>query len=238
MRSSPRAFLSKPAGILLICQGIRGTYERYPYDSVPDLSHVRLRGNLHWLEYLDKQMQQYRPASEERTKMVQTLKHLMPAAQKLGLTLPDTFLHMMASPELQDRIPSCTACSFDLAERIVPCPGSENGYLIRFLDEWCLLWYLYLTPQSEQCVAVTHTWLDDPSSQGEDRLDDEELIKDLYLCAPSFEAFLYRFWLENTCWYSLYEHKALTQEQQRYLAHYASQPGSTATDVKTTFWYL
>jgi hypothetical protein len=34
------------------------------------------------------------------------------------------------------------------------------------------------------------------------------------------EAFLYRFWLENTIWFNLDLRKPLTEEQQRYLSHY------------------
>jgi len=38
-------------------------------------------------------------------------------------------------------------------------------------------------------------------------------------CAPSFEAFLYRFWLENSLWFALSDNQSLTDEQQRYVSH-------------------
>jgi hypothetical protein len=40
-------------------------------------------------------------------------------------------------------------------------------------------------------------------------------------CAPGFEAFLYRYWMENTLWFAL-EGGMLTEAQRRYAAHYAS----------------
>ena len=56
-----------------------------------------------------------------------------------------------------DRIPSCTACYFELPEKIIPFPGDEEGYIIRFLnDQQCvLLWYLYLTRSGKQSILVS-----------------------------------------------------------------------------------
>ncbi len=157
---------------------------------------------------------------------------LVDSARQLGLSLPDPFVRFMASPELQKHVPSCTDCHFYLPETIVPCPGSEDGYLIRFLDDqqFVLLWYLYLTASGKHSVLVAHPRFHDlaespeyaePFRSEEER---QETLKGVYVCAPSFEAFLYRFWLENTIWFNLDLHKPLTEEQQRYLAHY--KPGS------------
>jgi len=35
----------------------------------------------------------------------------------------------------------------------------------------------------------------------------EESLRYIYYCAPSFEAFLYRFWLENHLWYKHGHHE-------------------------------
>ncbi|SRR6266702_8387295 len=213
----------------------KATYCLYPYDSIPPLPAAQFTGEFQWLEPLDEDidriMQKYRYPEEEAFWM-DRINWLVDSARQLGLSLPDPFVRFMASPELQKHVPSCTDCHFYLPETIVPCPGSEDGYLIRFLDDqqFVLLWYLYLTASGKHSVLVAHPRFHDlaespeyaePFRSEEER---QETLKGVYVCAPSFEAFLYRFWLENTIWFNLDLHKPLTEEQQRYLAHY--KPGS------------
>jgi hypothetical protein len=55
----------------------------------------------------------------------------------------------------------------------------------------------------------------------------ERILGAIAACAPSFEAFLYRYWLENTIWFALNEqHAPLTPPQQQYLHHYSSVQNS------------
>ena len=78
-----------------------------------------------------------------------------------------------------------------------------------------LLWYLYLVPNGEHAVVVaTPEW--DENADG-DTLEDVVRLTDIVLCAPTFDAFIHRFWLENTIWYALYEGRQMTGEQKRYL---------------------
>ena len=43
-----------------------------------------------------------------------------------------------------------------------------------------------------------------------------------WLCAPSFEQFIYRLWMENEIWYALaWDKQPLTPLQQAYVDHYA-----------------
>ena len=130
----------------------------------------------------------------------------------------------MADPRLQDRVPSCTACYFDLPDHLTPSPFGDAGYFVRFLNDqqWCVLWHLYVVPSGDHCVVASTRAFDDPSS-GEDEetlayADDQEVT---VVCAPDFEAFLYRFWLENHIWFALEEGWPLTEEQREYLGHYA-----------------
>jgi hypothetical protein len=208
----------------------RGTYDLFAYEDLPPIPATQLQGKFQWLtpleKDLDQQMQIYSPSVEERAQSQEKLKNITTSAQHLGLTLPDEFLHFMSSPELQNRIPSCTACYFELPEKIVPFPGAEEGYIIRFMnDQQCvLLWYLYLTRSGKQSILVSHYWLDDLKPLHE--LTQEELTnihEHTFICAPSFEAFLYRFWLENTIWFNLTDDKPLTEEQQRYVKHYKNE---------------
>lgn len=203
-----------------------GTYCLYPYKSIPPIPESYFKGKLHWLESLDgdidRDTQRYRRfSSEDHMQRIDELKEVVTSAQQSGLSLPDTFLQLMTSPELQDRIPSCTDCYFDLS-KIVPCPGSEGRYILRFLNDQqgCLTWYLYMTPQGEHSVLVSFAFLD---LLADEHCTEEEAIKGTYVCSPSFEEFLYRFWLENNLWYKLIWYKGqktLTEEEEHYLSHY------------------
>ena len=149
-------------------------------------------------------------------------------AQELGLQLPEAFLRLMNARELQQNIPSCTACYFAMSDAILPCPGVEGGYIMRFLNDQqdVLLWYLYLTPQGDECVLVSPIGLDEfAGPENAANLTDKwraAILKHTRVCGPSFEAFLYRFWLENTLWEAANEGAGapLTEAQERYLAHY------------------
>jgi hypothetical protein len=44
----------------------------------------------------------------------------------------------------------------------------------------------------------------------------EDAFKEVVFCALTFTEFLYRFWVENTIWYSFYKRLALTPIQEEY----------------------
>jgi hypothetical protein len=207
-----------------------GTYCYYPYESIPPIRE--LNGTLDWLGPLDPQtdreMEIHRNAPEARG----ALAEIEAEAAKLSLTLPESFVRLMGSPELQDRIPSCTACTFGLPRRILPCIGSDRGYIIRFLNDQqdVLIWYLFLTPGGEQRVIVTPYEFDEGEDENPNDLPEDQrsaVIANTAVCAPSFEAFVYRWWLENAIWFKLNSsdgESKLTDEERRYLAHYAPTP--------------
>ena len=105
---------------------LRGTSSLPPIPAVSE--------SLDWLEPLDQrtdaQMAIHRNPPEARGEVVK----IAASATRLGLTLPESFVRLMSSPELQDRIPSCTACFFKLSDDIMPCPGSDGGYIVRFYN--------------------------------------------------------------------------------------------------------
>lgn len=209
------------------------TYCYYPYDSLPPIPEAHFNGSLQWLEQAGESGEEKRGEEPEEDGLSARLSALVASAQQLGLTLPEAFLRLMASSALRDRIPSCTACYFDLSKTMVPCPGSEAGYIIRFLNDQqdVLSWYLYLTTQGEHCVLVSPYQLDEAAEAEEARepLTEQQrrsIIANTLICAPSLEAFVYRFWLENVLWFKTNEaERELTDEQQRYLAHYQASAG-------------
>lgn len=201
------------------------TYCFYAYDSLPPLPP--LDGSLSWLgalpDELDQQMASYRNPPEERG----ALGRMREDADRLGLVLPAAFLRLMSSSELQDRIPSCTACYFELGQRIAPCPGSPQGYALRFLNDQqdVLAWYLYLAPDGGSCVLVSPYALDG-EDDGDEPPNAQAIAAQTRVCARSFEEFIYRFWLENTLWFKLSEGSqppTLTPDEWRYIAHYEGQ---------------
>ena len=208
-----------------------GTYCFFAYDSVPPIDEAQFTGKLEWLGPLEGSiadvMAVHHASDEGLGRLKGNVVKLADQAEELGLKLPEAFLRLMSSRELLNSIPSCTACYFAMSDAILPCPGSEDGYIIRFLNDQqdVLLWYLYLTPQGDERVLVSPILLDDfAGPEHTANLTDDwrkAILAHTRVCGPSFEAFLYRFWLENSLWDALNEREApLTNAQERYLAHY------------------
>jgi hypothetical protein len=204
-------------------RGCDGTYCHFEYDSLPPIPAVS--ESLDWLEPLDERtdakMAIHRNPPEARGEVAK----IAESAARLGLTLPESFIRLMSAPDLQDQIPSCTACYFKLSDDIMPCPGSDGGYIVRFYNDQqdVFLWYLYLTPQGAQYVLVTPIELEEMAAKS---LSDEErrsVQQNTWVCAPSFVAFIYRWWLENSLWFKVSEsddEEKLTADERSYLAHY------------------
>ena len=211
-------------------RGCDGTYCHFEYDSLPPIPAVS--ESLDWLEPLDERtdakMAIHRNPPEARGEVAK----IAESAARLGLTLPESFIRLMSAPELQDQIPSCTACYFKLSEDIMPCPGSDGGYIVRFYNDQqdVLLWYLYLTPHGAQYVLVTPIELEEMAAKS---LSDEERLsiqQNTWVCAPSFVAFIYRWWLENSLWFKVSESNdedKLTADERAYLAHYTARGGDS-----------
>jgi hypothetical protein len=231
------------------------TYCFFPYADLPPLDAPGER--LDWLQQLDEATDQQMRVYRDRAKALGNLPDIEATADQLGLRLPAPFLRLMASPALQDRIPSSTACCFELGKAIASYPGRQDGFILRFLNDQqnVLTWYLYLTRDGASCVIVTPYWLEGlTGAQGDDapgatltatlgegpdavtrqiesgpRYTEsadpqaiQQVVANTYACGPSFVSFLYRYWLENVLWFKLNDASGaqLTQEEQRYLAHY------------------
>lgn len=224
------------------------TYCLVPYESLPPIPAAFLQGTLHWLiplgqdiYYQQWQEDYYTPSrafSSAQWERNRTSTH------ELSISFPDAFQLLMNSPELMDRIPSCTDCYFELSEKLVPCPGREEDSILRFLNDsqGQIAWYLYLTAQGKHCVLAGYPLLDllsDPESPeyGARGITEKERRmvfegRGVYVCASSFEEFLYRFWIENMLSYKLdwYEGlPSLTEEEKSYLSHY--RPVFSSDDI-------
>lgn len=180
----------------------RYTYDRYPYRSLPPLDLTQFTGAFQWLggggDLLPEQV----------TKLAGVADDLMAS----GLTLPRDFVTFQTSSNLfgsLDQV-SVTGCWTDISEPL-PSPVEPGAFLVRFLRDQqdCVLWYLYLRPSEE--AFVVHSHLDyeyeyeyearRTGEQTQTDLDDaQEQPAAISWCAPSFEEFAYRFWVENRLW--------------------------------------
>lgn len=226
------------------CDSAYATYCQFPYETLPPIP--QLDGTLNWLgqpgwiaspgDSPDQQAARQHRSAKARDQV----RDIGVQAERLGLTLPTAFTHLMAAPELYTRIPEYTGCWFNLYQaQLDPCPGSEDGFVVRFLNDQqdCILWYLYLTRHGTEAVlAAVDPSPDAPSAYLEclvrpdedGPLTDEErhaVLANTYACAPSFEAFVYRWWREATICMKLdgFDSEPLIEEERRYLAHYRQE---------------
>lgn len=229
------------------------TYWLFPYETLPHLDDPA--PTFTWLLQGGKIDDGESDLSAHDVELRQKLAYFASEAAPLGLKLPDAFVRFMRSPQLRSRIRSCTGCWFMLSDRLVPCPGFEGGYLIGFLRDQqdCIIWCLCLMPGDEHCIVAlpmdTVEALPEysalalcgdldigdvepvadvaaPSEGGEASTDMASAISDIYVCAPSFESFIFRFWLENEIAWKLTgpDKTPLTDLERRYLDHYRRYP--------------
>ncbi|MFF1415402.1 hypothetical protein ACFVX6_37475 [Streptomyces sp. NPDC058289] len=201
----------------------RYTYERYPYDTLPPLDKKQLTGVFQWLGDPGEVV-------AERAAKVRQLEERLAAE---GLTLPKDFVTFHVSSNLRESLDSVsvTGCWSSLSEPL-PSPVEPGAFLVRFFRDQqdCVLWYLYLRPSGD--VFVVNSYLDyeyeyesrdSEDSEPESDLNDLAAQKaEILWCAPSFEYFAYRFWLENRLWRAVngVGDVSLDAEMHEYLDHY------------------
>lgn len=205
-----------------------GTYRLFDYESLPPIDESLCGDFDAWIGEVEPD-----DGSE-------ALAGLIAAAEAAGVELPAAFLRFMGSDDLMDAIPSCTACTWDPSAAPVPCVVVPGAYTVRFLRDQqdCLFWYLHLLPDGDVHVICTPIPLDSPKVM--QRVTREVAIANTRYCAPSFEVFVYRFWLENEIWYSLHDMGGdePNAEMLAYVAHYqqvnaAKQAAKKAAAKKT-----
>lgn len=194
------------------------TYDAFSYEELPPLPlpSQSFCGDFEWLKASELQAVD----EEEAVDLDSQIERLVTLASQIGLSLPEEFVRFMKSPDLPNRIRSCTGCFFELPDEIIENPAGAGGFLIRFLSDsqGCLFWYLYLNGAGEHCIVASYKLF---GSEGEFERSDSDEESEIFFCAARFEQFVYRFWIENEIWYWLaYGRKPLTPEQQNYVNHY------------------
>lgn len=199
----------------------RHTYERYPYGTLPVLDEKQFTGAFQWLGDPGE------VDAEQATKFRQLGEGL--AAE--GLELPQDFVTFHVSSKLRGSLDavSVTGCWSSLSEPL-PSPVEPGAFLLRFFRDQqdCVHWYLYFRPSGEVFVINSHINYEYEARDSED-WEPESDLSDLAAqtaailwCAPSFENFAYRFWLENRLWHAVNGggDASLDAEMRRYLDHY------------------
>ena len=208
------------------------TYELFLYESLPPLNEDLFRGDFQWLlpihEGTPGQAKKEAPFQDEETDEdvgeTLLLDGLSAEIGRAGLTLPGPFVRFMADRDLRNEVPSCTDCRWDLSESPVPSALVPGACTIRFLRDQqdCLFWYLHLLPGGESEILCSPLHFDDEESE----VTPDEVRDSTWACAPHFEHFVYRFWMENAIGALLIEDEpfTFTPAQRAYLAHYEKLP--------------
>lgn len=194
--------------------GRNSTYALVPYAALPPLPSVELVGSLAWLPALGAGRcpigydEEYGPSS------LASLPGLQAQAHRMGLAIPELLVRFVTTPALYERIHSATGCFLEFSASIIDDPSGARGGLLRFLNDsqGCACWYVYMTPSGDHCVLASYEWRDGP--------EDEAAALDAthyFCCAPDFEHFLYRFWLEDEIWARVTRNEPLPAEQYEYL---------------------
>ena len=213
-----------------------GTYGTWPYDSVPALPIDELRGEFQYLKA--RRPRAGRGAAGYRRE----LERMLADAAAKGVRLPEAFIKFMSNRALHSTFRSVTDCYWTLPDEYSPIranPTGEGMHVHFYCDsQSCLLWDLYVHSSGGHCVIAR--WLDYFEPEPPDPDDDQppDTGPGAWFVAPSFEAFVYRVWVENQIWYienadflrSRGERPPpITPAIQAYVDHYRNQiPGGDA----------
>jgi hypothetical protein len=195
--------------------GLETTYGLIPYDLLPPIEHHDFDGTFSWLPTLPPHNSRLDYDPDSNGCGLDSLPEFEAEARSLGLSLPKAFVHFVSTADLYQRVPSCTACYLDFSHGLIEDPSESGGRMLRFMNDSqaCVLWYLYLAPSGDHCVLASGEWhygfRDDPN-----RVLDPKVY---FWCAPNFESFVYRFWLEDQIWRRVRHGEVPTPEEARYL---------------------
>ncbi|WP_433536680.1 hypothetical protein ACQPZK_02200 [Micromonospora sp. CA-249363] len=122
-----------------------------------------------------------------------------------GLALPAAFALFMASSCLQKSVPSSTAGEWEISPRLVASPIGDHAFFVRFMkdQQGCGYWYLYLGLDGSSPVVASASSYEPADDDEAPRIASASFLADVQRLAPSFEHFVYRYWIENVAWFDL-----------------------------------
>ena len=168
------------------------TYVAFDYDRQPPLPVELFHGDFDWLRHYPIPWLAPIPMEELPARRASLEAALEKQEAMLGFPLPAEYRRWMIDAELHRRVRSGTGCYFE-PRKVANCPRGGEGKLVHFYSDsqGCLFWCLYLHPHGGHYVVVSSDWnIFTPD-------DAQENSPNVYYCAPSLEAFVYRMWIEE-----------------------------------------
>jgi hypothetical protein len=166
------------------------------YDRLPPLPEQLFTGDLGWLTAEEAGLGTgYMEPDPAATRTLDVVHRQL---VRSGLALPNSFVTFMSSQHLQRRVPSSTGNGWQLSP-LIPSPAEKYGFLMRFMhdQQGCWYYYLYLA-QDGSCPVLGSIELLTPEDDGDTpHWTVDEFLESVVWTAPSFEHFLYRYWVEN-----------------------------------------
>ena len=189
-----------------------GTYGLIPFNLLPVVDAHKFRGEFQWLPETYQTRWDSFSMNEDRGI---NLKAIYNQAEKLGIKLPYDFTEFMETPGIHSNLISVTDCRFELGANIVKTPGKNPQYFIRFMEDGqsVMHWYLHIDNNGKSYVACCNY---DLESEFPKSTSFEKKLERVVICAPSFEEFLYRFWIETRIWIADSYNFDLTPEEEQY----------------------
>lgn len=194
----------------------QGTYTGYEYGRQPPLPVEQFDGTLSWLAQSGLPVESPSGTVPDKEVWAETLDGL---TQK-GYRIPSALRVLMMTPKLQAQLPSCTANFFMPCDWSQACPieDADEGAVFQpfYSDQQSVVrWGVWLAP-GQDYAPVLGSPPDFPDND-----DDPVTYPELTFQAPSVEAFMFRFWIENHIWFATQwgEGRELTSDEQTYMAH-------------------
>ena len=168
------------------------TYGSVPFKLLPTLDEKMFQGKFQWLPDLPEPLEPFVMMED----MTLHLDGLIQSAKEKNLDLPEAFITFFAGPAFQTQMVSSTDCYFDLSDKIIESPFDDGGFFILFIRDQqdVLLWYLYLHPSLGHGVVASSFHLNYLPVK---KYSLQDIKNRTFSCAPTFEEFIYRFWIEN-----------------------------------------
>jgi hypothetical protein len=175
-------------------------FKHVAYNQLPSLGEVD--GTFTWLPALAtgrEPIPMVVDCEEDPALVARKAERLVGEAAQLGLALPASFSRFMSSDRCARRLASWFGGYFELGDPLHPpdleaIPGREGPQrLLRFFcDPQTYLWALLLEPGGTHRVVYASP---DPRR--------DWALSGVTVCAPSFEAFIKRFWIESSLVFTL-----------------------------------
>lgn len=199
------------------------TYSLFDYENLPPIAPPK-DAKFTWLWSEPKHEKWSLAANNYADGSRADLSRLPELADQAQVALPPDFVEFMQAVALHERIRSCTACFLQLNEFVVRVTKPVDGVLLNFLSDqqYCLQWYLYASRSGDHCITVSSEICGLQFETDLRPQDEMDLTKaEMWMCAPNFTEFIYRFWLENEIWYRVIENgEPPSPIQKDYLDHY------------------